>query len=109
MSLERDLEHLPISTLANLAREAGHDSSIVQTREQLIAAILDDAPLPPNPIRTVRLRVHGLIDHHWDAIHTLMDRGCMDCFKSGQQRCFEVRAMVDYLANLPSIGDLLDE
>lgn len=109
MSFEDDLERMPISALAILASEAGHDASIVHSRADLIAAVLDDKPPPPNPIRKVRLRVHGLIDVYWDQIHTLMDRECMECFKAGQQRCHEVRAIADYLANLPLIGELIDE
>lgn len=91
---------LPRTALIDLCNKAGLDASVVHSRRELCAALLDDEPLPPNPISVIRSRVHDMITRNYQVLEGRMDPTCEACFQAGQRKCLDVRAIGDYLANL---------
>lgn len=98
-----DLSSAPISVLIRAAKKAGGDASLAHTREQLLDFLLDDTPLPPNPIGVIRKRIHSLLEQNYDVIKDTVDPNCAACYRGGQKLCSDVRAVAEYLENISFI------
>lgn len=103
LNLEELLERLPLSSLVMVARDAGFDAGIAHRREDLMRTIAQGEPLPANLIEVIRRRVHQFVENHWNTLEKLMDPVCADCHRNGQQKCWDTRALGDYILNLPLI------
>lgn len=103
MDFLQELCKMPLSALVSIAKGIDRNASLAQSRDALIATIINGEPLPPDPMQIVRRRVHRLIDANYNQLAGLMDPECEECFKQGQQRCLDMRAVVDYLHNLQLI------
>lgn len=94
------LERLPLSALAAAAKKLDENASLAQSREALVAVLVEGRRLPEDPMQIVRRRIHKLIAANYEQLAGLMDEECELCFNEGQQKCHDMRALVDYLQNL---------
>lgn len=98
-----NLERTPISVLIQSARKAGASASLAHTREELLAFLLDDEPLRPDPMDEIRRRIHSLIEANLHVIEDTIDPTCAACHRSGQKQCGDLRAITEYLENINHI------
>jgi hypothetical protein len=91
---------LPRTALVGIAKSQGWEASTVHSKDDLVFAILDGVPLPPDPLQEVRRRVHESIRKNWDRLRHYIDPDCEECYRNGQQKCTDLRAIADYLINI---------
>ena len=106
MSYDEKLSILPLSALVAEAARLGIRASIAHKREDIVNAILNGSSLCPDPIITIRNRVHRAIRTVWNEVGVLIDAECADCFRQGQRKCLPLRAIADYLNNLEYIEEI---
>lgn len=100
---EEFLSQLPFAVLLGIAQAQNLDAGWAHSRIDLVHALARGHPLPPNPMKVIRSRVHQLIKKNWQYVEHHIDEECKRCFENNQQSCHDLRALADYLSNLPMI------